>query len=52
MVSAQVSSDADTPTPYVPTSPGSITATGTILNDGGKIHAGGSMVAILAEKYL
>lgn len=29
------------PTPFVPTTPGTITATGTILNDGGKIFAGG-----------
>ncbi|MDQ0027816.1 filamentous hemagglutinin [Variovorax paradoxus] len=30
-----------TPAPYVPPSPGAITATGTIRNDGGKIYAGG-----------
>jgi filamentous hemagglutinin len=29
------------PAPFVPTSPGTLTATGTILNDGGKIYAGG-----------
>lgn len=30
-----------TPAPYVPPSPGAITATGTIRNDSGKIYAGG-----------
>ncbi|RST48860.1 hemagglutinin repeat-containing protein [Variovorax sp. DXTD-1] len=30
-----------TPAPYVPPSPGAITAAGTIRNDGGKIYAGG-----------
>jgi filamentous hemagglutinin len=30
-----------TPAPYVPPSPGAITAAGTILNDGGRIYAGG-----------
>ena len=30
-----------TPAPYVPPSPGAITATGTLRNDGGKIYAGG-----------
>jgi filamentous hemagglutinin len=29
------------PAPFVPTSPGTLTAAGTILNDGGKIYAGG-----------
>ncbi|MCR8961061.1 hemagglutinin repeat-containing protein [Variovorax sp. S2] len=29
------------PAPYVPTSPGTLTAGGAILNDGGKIYAGG-----------
>ncbi|WGT61495.1 filamentous hemagglutinin N-terminal domain-containing protein [Variovorax paradoxus] len=29
------------PAPYVPTSPGTLTAAGAILNDGGKIYAGG-----------
>ncbi|WP_431112267.1 hemagglutinin repeat-containing protein [Variovorax paradoxus] len=32
---------APAPAPYVPTSPGTLTAAGTILNDGGKIFAGG-----------
>jgi filamentous hemagglutinin len=30
-----------TPAPYVPPSPGAITAAGAILNDGGRIYAGG-----------
>ncbi|MBJ2157405.1 hemagglutinin repeat-containing protein [Variovorax sp. IB41] len=30
-----------TPAPYVPPSPGTITAAGAILNDGGRIYAGG-----------
>ncbi|ADU38106.1 hemagglutinin repeat-containing protein [Variovorax paradoxus] len=30
-----------TPAPYVPPSPGTLTAAGTILNDGGRIYAGG-----------
>jgi len=29
------------PTPFIPTSLGAVTATGAILNDGGKIYAGG-----------
>jgi len=29
------------PAPYVPTSPGTLTAAGAILNDGGKIYTGG-----------
>lgn len=35
------SGGAITPAPYVPPSPGAITATGTIRNDGGKVYAGG-----------
>ncbi|WP_395351204.1 hemagglutinin repeat-containing protein [Variovorax sp. UC122_21] len=32
---------ASAPAPFIPTSPGAVTATGAILNDGGKIYAGG-----------
>ncbi|WP_242630900.1 filamentous hemagglutinin N-terminal domain-containing protein [Variovorax paradoxus] len=32
---------APAPAPYVPTSPGTLTAAGAILNDGGRIYAGG-----------
>jgi filamentous hemagglutinin len=32
---------APAPVPFIPTSPGALTATGAILNDGGKIYAGG-----------
>jgi filamentous hemagglutinin len=35
------STAAQAPAPFIPTSPGTITATGAILNDGGKIFAGG-----------
>nr|WP_240531337.1 filamentous hemagglutinin N-terminal domain-containing protein [Variovorax boronicumulans] len=35
------STAASAPAPFIPTSPGTITATGAILNDGGKIFAGG-----------
>lgn len=35
------STAAPAQTPFVPTTPGTITATGAILNDGGKIFAGG-----------
>jgi filamentous hemagglutinin len=35
------STAAPAPAPFIPTSPGTVTATGAILNDGGKIFAGG-----------
>ncbi|MET3464570.1 two-partner secretion domain-containing protein [Variovorax atrisoli] len=35
------SAAAPAPAPFVPTSPGTLTAAGTILNDGGRIYAGG-----------
>ncbi|RUR70928.1 filamentous hemagglutinin N-terminal domain-containing protein [Variovorax guangxiensis] len=39
--SSSGSTAAPAPAPFVPTSPGTITAAGSILNDGGRIYAGG-----------
>jgi filamentous hemagglutinin len=39
--SGSSSAASPAPAPYVPTSPGTITAAGTILNDNGRIYAGG-----------
>ncbi|KQW54160.1 hypothetical protein ASC92_22800 [Variovorax sp. Root411] len=38
-----------TPAPYVPPSPGTVTAAGTLRNDGGKIYAGGPITLQTAD---